>query len=104
LLLWKIGGRKMKRRIAFTVFISVGLLVACISGLCVLASMAQAPPIKIGTFTPLSGHAAYYGEHIVIGAKLAIDEVNEKGGILGRKVEFSSEDDKNIPAEAVSAA
>jgi ABC-type branched-subunit amino acid transport system substrate-binding protein len=32
----------------------------------------------------------------VIGAKLAIDEVNEKG-ILGRKVEFIAEDDKNIP-------
>lgn len=94
----------MKRKIAFTVFTSVGLLVACISGLCVLASIAQAPPIKIGTFTPLSGHAAYYGEHIVIGAKLAIDEVNEKGGILGRKVEFIAEDDKNVPAEAVSAA
>jgi branched-chain amino acid transport system substrate-binding protein len=94
----------MKRRISLRVFISIGLLVAFISGISILASRAQMPPIKIGTFTPLSGHAAYYGEHIVIGAKLAIDEVNEKGGILGRKVEFIAEDDKNIPAEAVSAA
>lgn len=94
----------MRRKIGFKVFITVGLLVAFVAGISVFASIAQAPPIKIGTFTPLSGHAAYYGEHIVIGAKLAIDEVNEKGGILGRKVEFIAEDDKNIPAEAVSAA
>ena len=94
----------MRRKIGFKVFITVGLLVALVAGISVLASIAQAPPIKIGMCAPLSGYAAFYGEHIVFGAKLAIDEVNEKGGILGRKVEFIAEDDKNIPAEAVSAA
>jgi len=94
----------MRGRIYLKGSILLAMATLFLVGMSALFSIAQAPPIKIGTFTPLSGHAAYYGEHIVIGAKLAIDEVNEKGGIMGRKVEFIAEDDKNIPAEAVSAA
>ena len=94
----------MRKRYGLKGFILAGVIVALVAGLSISVSISQAPPIKIGTFTPLSGHAAYYGEHIVFGAKMAIEEVNEKGGLLGRKVEFIAEDDKNVPAEAVSAA
>lgn len=94
----------MRREICFKGFILVGMVILFIVGLSVFISIAQAPPIKIGMCAPISGYAAFYGEHIVFGAKLAIDEVNEKGGVLGRKVELIAEDDKNIPAEAVSAA
>lgn len=93
----------MGKKIGVIAFL-VGILIAWVAGISVPVSISQAPPIKIGTHTPLSGYNAYYGEHIVIGAKLALDEVNEKGGLLGRKVEFIAEDDKSIPAEAVGAA
>ena len=95
---------KMPKRTYRKMIVAMGVLTFILAAFFVSPSVSQTPPIKIGTFTPLSGHAAYYGEHIVIGAKLAIDEINEKGGLLGRKVEFIAEDDKNVPAEAVTAA
>ncbi|HSU43381.1 MAG TPA: ABC transporter substrate-binding protein, partial [Casimicrobiaceae bacterium] len=50
-------------------------------------------PIKIGMHDPLTGTYAAEGESEVRGAKLALAEVNAKGGILGRKVELIVEDD-----------
>jgi branched-chain amino acid transport system substrate-binding protein len=94
----------MQKRTYCKMIVAMGVVALILTTFLVSPSVSQTVPIKIGTFTPLSGHAAYYGEHIVIGAKLAIDEVNEKGGLLGRKIEFIAEDDKNVPAEAVTAA
>ncbi len=50
-------------------------------------------PIKIGMHDPLTGTYAAEGESEVRGAKMALEEVNAKGGILGRKVELIVEDD-----------
>ena len=50
-------------------------------------------PIKIGMHDPLTGTYAAEGESEVRGAKMALAEVNAKGGILGRKVELVIEDD-----------
>lgn len=51
-------------------------------------------PIKIGLSLPLTGEAASYGESALGGAELAAKEVNEAGGINGRKIELVSEDDQ----------
>lgn len=45
------------------------------------------PPIKIGTLFQLTGSEAEYGRHGSQGAKMAEKEINERGGILGRKLE-----------------
>lgn len=50
-------------------------------------------PIKIGMHDPLTGTYAAEGESEVRGAKMALAEVNAKGGLLGRKVELLVEDD-----------
>ncbi len=50
-------------------------------------------PIKIGMHDPLTGTYAAEGDSEVKGAKMALAEVNAKGGILGRKVELLVEDD-----------
>jgi branched-chain amino acid transport system substrate-binding protein len=50
-------------------------------------------PIKIGMHDPLTGTYAAEGDSEVRGAKMALAEVNAKGGILGRKVELAIEDD-----------
>jgi branched-chain amino acid transport system substrate-binding protein len=50
-------------------------------------------PIKIGMHDPLTGTYAAEGDSEVRGAKLALAEVNAKGGILGRRVELVVEDD-----------
>ena len=57
-----------------------------------------AGPIKIGFSMPLTGEAASYGESGMSGAKLAIKEINEAGGINGRMIEAVYEDDKCDPS------
>ncbi len=54
---------------------------------------ADETPIKIGMHDPLTGTYAAEGESEVRGAKMALAEVNAKGGILGRPVELVVEDD-----------
>lgn len=49
---------------------------------------AGGAPIKIGVMNPFSGNFALYGEEVTRGYELAIAEVNENGGIDGRRVEL----------------
>ena len=64
---------------------------------------AQAPPIKIGFASAMSGPAAITGEGVRWGATLAVEEINAKGGVMGRKIEAFFADNKAQPGEAVSA-
>ncbi len=64
---------------------------------------AQAP-IKIGEINSYSGGAAPFTGPYRLGVELALEEVNAKGGLLGRKVEVLFRDDKGAPAEAVKHA
>src|SRR5713101_2336094 len=61
-------------------------------------------PIKIGFPMPLSGPTAVYGVPILKGAEMAVDEINAKGGVLGRKIELLSRDSKANADEAVRLA
>jgi len=64
-----------------------------------------AEPIKIGLIYPLSGPIAYDGQSVVNGAKLAAEEINKKGGLLGgRPIELAIEDGQGLPAISVTAA
>ncbi|MCI0546263.1 MAG: ABC transporter substrate-binding protein [Candidatus Rokubacteria bacterium] len=67
------------------------------------AAGAQAPPIRIGFASAMSGPAAITGEGVRWGATLAVEEINAKGGIMGRKIEAYFADNKATPGEAVSA-
>ncbi len=58
---------------------------------------AEQKPIRIGFAYIMSGPAAVYGQYAKQGAELAIDEVNAKGGILGRKVQALFEDEAGKP-------
>src|SRR5229473_1745894 len=53
---------------------------------------------------PLSGPIAAAGSYITNGAKIALDRVNAKGGVLGRPLELIIEDNKSDPAETRNAA
>jgi branched-chain amino acid transport system substrate-binding protein len=63
------------------------MAVACLSASLTLASAAhgQAPDVKIALVAPMSGGMARQGELMRIGAQLAIDDVNAKGGIKALK-------------------
>jgi urea transport system substrate-binding protein len=65
-----------------------------------IALGASNQPIKIGLSAPLSGVLTDYGVRLEQGTKLAVDLINQKGGILGRKVNLIVEDDKTDPATA----
>ncbi|EGP08281.1 ABC transporter substrate-binding protein [Afipia clevelandensis] len=63
-----------------------------------------AEPIKIGLVTALSGQSARAGEALTRGATIAIDEINAKGGVLGRQLELVRRDDESNPAKGLIAA
>jgi len=60
--------------------------------------------IKIGLITALSGQSARAGEAITRGMVIAIDELNARGGVLGKKFELVRRDDEATPAKGVIAA
>jgi branched-chain amino acid transport system substrate-binding protein len=89
----------MMMRFALTL---VTLLLAALSAGASSAG-AQAPPIRIGFASAISGPAAITGEGVRWGATLAVEEINAKGGVMGRKIEAFFADNKAQPGEAVSA-
>ena len=68
-----------------------------------LPAMAQ-DSLKVGLVAAMSGQSAKSGEAIVRGLSIAIDEINAKGGVLGKKVELVVRDDESNPAKGVVAA
>ncbi|MCI0548458.1 MAG: ABC transporter substrate-binding protein [Candidatus Rokubacteria bacterium] len=65
---------------------------------------AAAQTIKIGEINSYSGIAAPFTGPYKAAVEMAVEEVNAKGGLLGRKVEIVYRDDKGQPAEAVKHA
>lgn len=64
-------------------------------------STLAADTIKIGEINPFSGPLAKYGLELSRGHELAIDEINSKGGLLGKKVEMIIGDATN-PQQAIA--
>jgi branched-chain amino acid transport system substrate-binding protein len=62
-----------------------------------------AEPLKIGMVPPISGPAAESGRYQTQGAKLAAEEVNKAGGVLGRPLELVIEDNQSTNPGAVLA-
>lgn len=61
---------------------------------------AAGDTIKVGASFELTGNVANYGKSILSGAKMAIDEVNEKGGVNGKKLSLVESDNKSEPSES----
>ncbi len=79
-----------KMGFAFLLAIGFGLVIAG-------SGIAADKPVKIGFAYIMSGPFATYGQFAKQGAELAIDEINQAGGINGRKVEALFEDDAGKP-------
>jgi branched-chain amino acid transport system substrate-binding protein len=63
-----------------------------------LVSAQSGEPIKIGFSMALTGPLAPNGKQALLGAKIWEEEINAKGGLLGRKVELVNYDDQSNPA------
>ena len=60
--------------------------------------------VKIGVEGPITGPLAKMGQELANAVKLAAEDWNKKGGVLGKKIEVIELDDQNNPQAGVSAA
>jgi branched-chain amino acid transport system substrate-binding protein len=67
-------------------------------------ALAQENVIKIGVNEPLTGAVAASGSYVVDGARIAVDQINAEGGVLGQQLRLLVEDSKSNPTAAVEAA
>ncbi len=58
---------------------------------------------KIGGIGPISGGAALYGLNVMNAAQIAIDEINEAGGVNGYQLEMNFQDDEHDAEKAINA-
>jgi len=85
----------MKTKLLFAGVLSAGIFAA---------GMAPAQNIKIGFHAPLTGFAAADGKSAVIGAHLAVEQINAKGGVNGKKLQLVIYDDQASPKNSAPIA
>ncbi|MCX7152061.1 MAG: ABC transporter substrate-binding protein [Proteobacteria bacterium] len=79
------------------------LFVAAIA-LALSGAAAAQETIKIGVVQPLTGPVAYDGNIYANTVKMLVEDMNAKGGVLGKKIELVIEDGACNPAQSVNAA
>ena len=94
--------RMFKKRMVFLV--AALLILSLVFTACGGGGGGGGGKIEIGVNYELSGAVASYGQDSVDGIKMAINEVNAAGGVLGKQVELLIEDNKSDPAEATALA
>src|SRR5438105_7967895 len=62
------------------------------------AALAQQAPVKIGMSMPQTGPLGAGGKAALLALQMWVEDVNAKGGLLGRKIEFIVYDDQTNPA------
>jgi branched-chain amino acid transport system substrate-binding protein len=84
-------------------FVSILVISLVLMGLFSYDLFAEDDVIKVGTYGPQTGVYAFMGESMVQGAELAIKEINDAGGLLGKKVVLMVYDDKSQPEQALKS-
>ena len=78
------------------------LTLLCSLALLSAVALRAAEPIKIGEYASLTGKEAAYGETSHKGIVLAFEELNQKGGVLGRPLELITEDNQSKQGESAT--
>lgn len=83
----------------------IGMAMTVAAGLAVSAdaTSARAEPIRIGALYPLTGNLSVLGTEAIAGAEIAVEMINENGGVNGEQVELVVADATN-PANATNEA
>ena len=86
--------------------LSVSSMLVVVLAICAASPTSAQPaePIKVGVIQPLSGPVAASGNYVRMGAEIARDWINARGGVLGRPINLLIEDNKSDPKEAATAA
>lgn len=92
----------MTKRILAAALAAV-MLAASATGCAGNGAAAGGDTIKIGGLAPLTGDVSVYGIATNNGVKLAVDAINNAGGILGKKIQYIPYDEKGDATEAVNA-
>mgnify|MGYP001570962853 FL=1 len=85
------------------IMIGIAIVLLIIVAVRVTGNKGSDETIKIGSVISLTGFAAPWGEYAKNAMELAVKNINENGGIDGRKVELIVEDDHTEGKDAVSA-
>ena len=94
----------MAKKISLVVFVLLAVVAAgCASNNLKEEKKVTTEPIKIGFVGPLSGDVANLGQNIRAAVEVARDEINNQGGINGRKIQVIFEDGK-CDSKAATAA
>jgi branched-chain amino acid transport system substrate-binding protein len=80
------------------------LALAAVGAALLGGAAAAQDTIKIGVTQPLTGPFAASGNYVAQGARIAEEEINKAGGVLGKKIQLIVEDNKSNPTEAVATA
>ncbi len=91
--------RESRRQFLRSLSMRAGALALATSGISPHVSFGNddTSPIKVGILHSLSGTMATSGQSLVDGIQMAIDEVNQQGGVLGRKLQGVIEDGESDP-------
>jgi branched-chain amino acid transport system substrate-binding protein len=92
----------MKHHSCTAAFLAVVLMVTMVG--CQKETAPATQTIRIAAVAPLTGPQADVGQDLLNGVRLAVDERNARGGVLGRQIELIVFDDAADPKEAVSVA
>src|SRR5262245_5213263 len=100
-----------KSKITRRLFIEKSLMTATLAGAGTFygpwkhnPAFAQAKPIKLGLTCDASGQFGNSGQDDLRAMRMAIDDVNAKGGVLGRKVIWITADTESVPATGTRVA
>jgi branched-chain amino acid transport system substrate-binding protein len=86
------------------VVLALGLIALMLGSLAGPPAAQAQNVVKIGVEGPITGPLAKMGQELANAVRLAADEWNKKGGVLGKKIEVVELDDQNNPQAGVSAA
>ena len=90
--------KKMKRVLSLIAVMSMA-----VASLAACGGASKDDKFYIGGIGPVTGGAAVYGQSVKNGAELAVNEINEAGGVNGVKFDFKFEDDEADGEKAVNA-
>jgi branched-chain amino acid transport system substrate-binding protein len=87
--------------------VKLNVIMGAVVAMCAVAASAQEVVVKIGHVAPMSGGQAHYGKDNENGARMAVEDLNAKGVVIGGKkvkLELMAEDDAADPKQGAAVA
>ena len=94
-------GGKTRLPLSFSLSLLLSIALSLLLAACTASTQ---PVVKIGLVAPFEGRYRHVGYEAIYAARLAIREINAKGGIDGHRVELVALDDRGEPEKAITAA